>query len=176
MGTIEQMLAPAGEATHAPGFLIRSHRVGDLGWVVWRHGVLYAREFGSDEHFESMVARIVADFVDNFDAPRERGWIAERDGENSGSIFLVCESDTVARLRMLLVEPTARGLGVGHTRVAGCLRFARSKRYRSVVLFTYDTLDAARRIYIASGFRLMESTPEVAYGKSLVAQVWRLDF
>lgn len=174
MRTIEELLGGGSESTKAP-YLIRPPQAGDIGWVVHRHGVLYAEEYGFDEHFEALVAGIVAEFIEKFDPRRERSWIAEREGENVGSVFLVKASDELAKLRLLLVEPSARGLGIGKQLVAECIRFARRSGYRKITLWTQSELVAARRIYEQAGFRLVEEKPHHSWGRDLVAEVWELE-
>jgi DNA-binding MarR family transcriptional regulator/N-acetylglutamate synthase-like GNAT family acetyltransferase len=155
-------------------YLLRSHQPGDIGWVVHRHGVIYAQEYGYDETFEALVAEIVAKFIRHYDAKRERCWIAERDGEVAGSVFLVAESKTVAKLRLLLVEPSARGRGIGASLVGECVRFARQAGYKKIVLWTQDELDAARHVYKKADFQVIEKTHHHSFGKDLTAETWEL--
>jgi DNA-binding MarR family transcriptional regulator/GNAT superfamily N-acetyltransferase len=173
MKTIEEVLEPDHGA--ATPYLLRTHRPGDVGWVVHRHGVLYSEEWGYDERFEALVAQIVAEFVQRFDPARERCWIAEKDGERAGSVFLVRKSKRVAKLRLLLVEPSARGLGIGKRLVDECIRFARQCRYDKLVLWTQSELKAARRIYQQAGFQLTATEPHRSWGRDdLVAESWEL--
>ena len=173
MRSIEDLLNP-GPEPRTP-YILRSHQPGDMGWVVHRHGALYAQEYGYDERFEALVAEIAAKFIQHFDPRRERCWIAERDGEIVGSVFLVKKSKTVAKLRLLLVEPSARGLGIGKRLVGECVRFARQAGYRKIVLWTQSELPAARHIYQEAGFRLMEEKPHRDWGRDdLVSEIWEL--
>ncbi len=189
MATLEKLLATdAGgsgnsSARHKPPYLLRPHRPGDMGWVVSRHGALYATEYHWDLRFEALVARIAADFIERFDAAREACWIAERDGANVGSVFLVQARDDatqtplpgVAQLRMLLVEPAARGLGLGQRLVDECERFARQVGYRKIVLWTNSVLLAARGIYTQAGYRLVASEAHTSFGHALVGETWELE-
>lgn len=170
MHTIERALGEAAAAGEP--FILRPPRPGDLGWVVQSHGELYAREYGWDVRFEGLIAEVIAGFVRTFDPARERCWIAERDGENVGSIFLVRGDDEVAKLRLLLVDPRARGLGIGGRLVRECVDFAREKGYSKISLWTQENLTAARRIYEAEGFGIVHTEEHNSFGVPLKAEVW----
>lgn len=157
-----------------PQVRLRRHRPGDLGWVVQRHGELYWKEYGYDERFEALVAGIAAQFVENFDARYERCWIAEAGGRRLGAVLLVKQSPSVAKLRLLIVEPAARGLGIGRRLVSACVNFARAAGYRKLVLWTQSELAAARAIYEKLGFRKVRSEPHRSFGKRLVGEYWEL--
>jgi GNAT superfamily N-acetyltransferase len=152
--------------------LLRPHRPGDLGWVVSRHGALYAQEYGWNSEFEGMVAKIAATFLEHYDARCEHCWIAERDGEPVGTVMLVKKTSAVAQLRLLLVEPRARGLGLGARLTEECERFARQAGYRSITLWTQANLHAARRLYESAGYRRVKETPHRSFGADLVAEDW----
>ena len=173
MEEIERVLSPPQES--AQPYLLRPHQPGDMGCVVYRHGVLYSQEYRYDERFEALVAEIVAEFIQNFDIRHERCWIAERNGERVGSVFLVRKSASVAKLRLLLVEPSARGLGIGKRLVEECVRFARQIGYKRMILWTQSELVAARKIYEHAGFHRIEKKPHQSWGrKDLVSETWEL--
>ncbi len=172
MRTIEELLGAAPE-NRAP-YLLRPHQPGDMGWVVSAHGALYAHEYGWDQTFEALVAEIVARFVRRYDPVRERCWIAEKDGANVGSAFVVRKSASVAKLRLLIVDPKARGLGIGRRLVEECVRFARQARYRKLTLWTNSILHAARHLYEEAGFTLVKSEPHRSFGHELVGETWDL--
>ncbi|MFO0993210.1 MAG: bifunctional helix-turn-helix transcriptional regulator/GNAT family N-acetyltransferase [Hyphomicrobiales bacterium] len=170
MATIERHLGNGKPAE----IRIRTHGPGDLGWIVERHGAVYARDYGFDSGFEALVAEIAAKFLKDFDPARERCWIAELDGHRVGSVMLVKQSHETAKLRLLLVEAEARGLGLGRQLVETCLQFARATGYREIVLWTNSILDEARGLYESLGFTLVNEEPHHSFGRDLVGQDWNL--
>lgn len=170
MRTIEELLGSKPE--RKVPYILRPHQPGDMGWIVHRHGVLYSQEYGWDERFEALVASVAAEFIQKFDPKRERCWIAERDGELVGSVLVVKKTDEVAKLRLLLVEPKARGLGIGVRLVDECLRFARQAGYRKMTLWTNQVLVAARGIYVKAGFQLVHSEPHTLFGPGQMGETW----
>jgi DNA-binding MarR family transcriptional regulator/GNAT superfamily N-acetyltransferase len=174
MATIEALMGDT-EPVRVP-YVIRPHRAGDVGWVVSRHGALYAEEYGWDETFEGLAAEVGSAFLKSFDPKRERCWIAEREGETVGAVLLVRGPDeATAKLRLLYVEPAARGLGIGARLVEECRLFARAAGYKRIVLWTNSVLTSARRIYEAAGYRLVKSEPHHSFGHDLVGETWELE-
>jgi DNA-binding MarR family transcriptional regulator/GNAT superfamily N-acetyltransferase len=175
MQSIERILMKV-ERSRIP-YVLRPHRVGDMGWIVHREGLGYAEQYGWDDTFEALAAKIVSDFVTHFEPARERCWIAEVDGQNVGHVFLVKHPSEprTAKLRLLFVEPSARGMGLGDALVTECIRFARSAGYRKVVLWTQSILTAAHRIYQRAGFRLVKEDPHHSFGHDLIGQEWELN-
>jgi DNA-binding MarR family transcriptional regulator/GNAT superfamily N-acetyltransferase len=169
MDAVRDVLTQAPPST---GFVLRAPRPGDLGWIVQRHGALYAQQYGWDETFEALVARIVADYAEQHDPRREAAWIAEVDGEPAGCVLCTRREDDVAQLRLLLVEPRARGRGIGARLIEECLRFAQRAGYDRITLWTNDVLHEARRLYERVGFELVESAPHHSFGHDLVEQTW----
>ena len=174
MHAVETMIAPT--PTTQSEIKLRQPKPGDLGWVVARHAELYAQEYGWAENFEGICAQIVADFVGKYDPQRERCWIAEMDGQNVGCVFLVKDTETVARLRLLLVDPAARGRGLGTKLTDECVRFARACGYRGITLWTHSVLTAARLIYERAGFRLTSSEKRKSFGQDVVSEYWDMKF
>jgi DNA-binding MarR family transcriptional regulator/GNAT superfamily N-acetyltransferase len=172
MATITRLL---GDAPAKPAFILRPHRPGDIGWMVQRHGELYTQEYGWDGSFEALAAEVGMQFLRDFDPQWERAWIAELEtGERVGCVFLIRKSTTVAKLRVLIVDPKARGLGIGGALVQACIDFARAKGYRRITLWTNSILLAARAIYVKAGFRLVNSEKHRSFGKTLVGETWEL--
>lgn len=175
LGAMDSITRLLDDAPRRPGFTLRPHRPGDIGWMVARHGELYTREYGWDDTFEALAAEVGAQFLRDFDPACERAWIAELDsGERVGCVFLIRKSAAVAKLRVLLVDPKARGLGIGAALVQACIDFARAKGYRKITLWTNSVLTAARAIYEKAGFRLVASEKHHSFGKDLIGETWDL--
>jgi DNA-binding MarR family transcriptional regulator/GNAT superfamily N-acetyltransferase len=171
MAQVERLL---GAAKFSP-IVLRPHQPGDMGWVTSAHGALYAQEYGWDISFEALVGKITAEFIESFDPKRERCWIAELDGERVGSVFVVRKSDDIAKLRLLIIDPRARGLGLGKRLVDECLRFAKAAGYSSMTLWTHSNLAAARGIYDRAGFKLVAQEPHHSFGVDLIGETWERD-
>jgi len=171
MRSVEALL---GEQKAEPEFVLRTHRPGDMGWVISAHGALYAQEYGWNEDFEALVAEIAVQFIRKFDPERERCWIAEMDGEPVGSVFLVQQSKTVAKLRLLILDPKGRGYGLGKRLVGECISHARALGYKKLTLWTQSILVAARHIYKEAGFKLVTTEPHSSFGVDLVGEYWEL--
>ena len=174
VGALQAVESVLGKG-HQSEITLRPHRPGDMGWVVQAHGRIYHEEYGWDERFEALVAEIAAAFIKNLDAKHERCWIAEMDGEPVGSVFVVKESKSAAKLRLLIVEPKARGRGLGKRLVRECIAFARDKGYRKLVLWTQSNLDAARAIYRGCGFRRVRAQRHASFGVKLTGEYWALE-
>ena len=173
MSEIETLLS--AEPERGAPYILRPHAPGDIGWAVQKHGELYAREYGFDETFEALAAEIGAKFLKEFDPRKERAWIAEKDGENVGFVMLIKQSDEIAKLRMLLVDPKARGLGIGRRLVEECIRFARDRGYKKMTLWTNDILTAAIHIYRELGFKMVAEERHRSFGHEMMGQTWELD-
>ncbi|SFP32173.1 DNA-binding transcriptional regulator, MarR family [Mesorhizobium sp. NFR06] len=173
MRTVQDLLGDRAEPK-VP-YILRPLQVGDIGWITHRQGLIYAQDYGWDGTYEALVAEILGEFVKNFVPQWERSWVAERGGEVVGSVFVVRKSPKVAKLRLLYVEPSARGLGIGRRLVDECIGFARAKGYKTLTLWTNDILSSARRIYQAAGFKLVEEEGHHSFGKDLVGQTWNLE-
>lgn len=174
MQNIEGLLGKTKGLAFTEPYYLRQHEPGDMGLIVYKHGALYAMEYGWDQHFEALVSQIVSDFIKNFNPKRERCWIAEMNGEVVGSIFIVEENEEVAKLRLLLVDPKARGLGLGTTLVEECIRFSKRAGYKKIVLWTNSVLKEARHIYQKSGFELVNEENHHSFGHDLVGETWEL--
>ena len=175
VGAMSRIRRLLGDGPAERTFILRDPEPGDLGYIVHQQGLLYAREYGWDWSFEALVSEIVGSFVRDFVPGRERCWVAEREGEIVGSVFLVRQDDETAKLRLLYVDASARGLGLGRRLVQACISFAQAKGYKRMVLWTNDVLESARRIYEATGFTLLEEAPHHSFGKDLVGQTWGRD-
>ena len=173
MRTVQDLLGDRPEPK-VP-YILRPLQVGDIGWITRRQGLLYTQDYGWDETYEALVAEILGEFVKKFDPKWERAWIAEREGDVVGSVFIMRKSPEVAKLRLLYVEPSARGLGIGARLVDECIAFSRAKGYKTLTLWTNDILGSARRIYQAAGFKLVEEERHHSFGKDLVGQTWDLE-
>jgi GNAT superfamily N-acetyltransferase len=171
--TVRRLLGDTAETKTS--YLLRSHEPGDMSWIVHRQAILYAEEYGWDGTYEGLAAEIVAQFIKNYDPKRERVWVAEKDGEKVGAVFVAKGSDQIARLRLLHVERQARGLGIGKRLVEECIRFARQAGYQKMTLWTQSILHAARHIYKKAGFRVVHEEKHHSFGKDLTAETWELD-
>jgi DNA-binding MarR family transcriptional regulator/GNAT superfamily N-acetyltransferase len=171
MGTVERLLGNAG----APAIVLRPHRPGDMGWVTSANAMLYAQEYGWDISYEALVGKITAEFIEKFDPARERCWIAELNGERVGSVFCVAKTNEIAKLRLLIIDPRARGLGLGKRLVEECMRFAKDSGYRRMTLWTQSILTAARGIYAKAGFELVAEEPHHSFGVDLIGETWERD-
>src|SRR5215216_1994404 len=176
MNTVETLLGASSQSSPAVrAIILRQHQPGDMGWVTSAHGALYAQEYGWNIEFEALVAKITAEFIENFDAKRERCWIAEIDGERVGSVFVVRKTDAIAKLRLLIIDPRARGRGLGKRLVDECLRFAKDAGYASMTLWTQSCLTAARGIYARAGFKCVAEEPHRSFGVDLIGETWERD-
>jgi len=176
MNTVETLLGASSQSSPSvPAIILRTHQPGDMGWVTSAHGALYAQEYGWNIEFEALVAKITAEFIENFDAKRERCWIAELDGERVGSVFVVRKNDDIAKLRLLIIDPRARGLKLGRRLVEECLRFAKAAGYSSMTLWTQSNLTAARAIYQRAGFTLTAQEPHHSFGADLIGETWDIN-
>ncbi|WP_257000206.1 bifunctional helix-turn-helix transcriptional regulator/GNAT family N-acetyltransferase [Neobacillus jeddahensis] len=174
MKTVEGLISKNESFTFSGPYFLRQHEPGDMGWVVHKHGILYSQEYGWDESFEALVSQIVADFINNYNPKRERCWIAEMNGEIVGSIFVVEGSADTAKLRLLIVDPKARGVGLGSQLVEECINFSRRAGYKKLVLWTNSILKEARHIYQKKGFILVDEEKHHSFGQDLVGETWEL--